>query len=284
MTKFRDALFAAAAIAAAGSALAVSPPAHANVKAGVDAWSVGDYDSATAQWRSAAEAGDADAQFNMAQAYRLGRGVAEDFHQAEVLYLRAAAQGHLKAADNYGLLLFQDGRREQAMPYIRAASERGDPRAQYFLGIALFNGDPVEKDWERAHALLTMAKDAGLPQAGPALSQMDRFISHDEPQTQDSVNQPKLAMPTPLVRRAAAAKPDDNGRWRVQLGAFSVPGNAQRLWTLVSDMPALSGKQRLLVPAGRLTLLQADGFASRSAAQSACTQLKHSGQECIATR
>ena len=100
------------AIAVAGAL--VAPPALADVKAGVDAWANGEFDRAVEEWRSAAARGDADALFNLAQAYRLGRGVPEDLKQAEALYARAAAKGHIKAADNYGLLLFQDGRRELA--------------------------------------------------------------------------------------------------------------------------------------------------------------------------
>ena len=88
----------------AALALALAPAARADVKAGVDAWSAGDYAKAIAEWRGPAAKGDADALFNLAQAYRLGRGVPEDVQQAEALYAKAAAGGHLKAADNYGLL------------------------------------------------------------------------------------------------------------------------------------------------------------------------------------
>ena len=59
----------------AGTVLAVAAPALADVKAGVDAWARGDYAAAVKEWRGPATAGDADAQFNLAQAYRLGRGV-----------------------------------------------------------------------------------------------------------------------------------------------------------------------------------------------------------------
>ena len=62
------------------------------------------------------------------------------------------------------------------MPYITAAAGRGDPRAQYLLGVAHFNGDLAAKDWHRAYALLTLANSAGLPQARAAMNQMDEFI------------------------------------------------------------------------------------------------------------
>ena len=95
--------------------------------------------------------------FNLAQAYKWGRGVPQDFARAELLYAKAAQQGHLAAADNYGLLLFQRGQQAAAMPYIRAASDRGDARAQYLLGLAYFNAEFVGKDWVRAYALESLA-------------------------------------------------------------------------------------------------------------------------------
>ena len=161
---------------AALAAAAFPGPALADVKAGVEAWSRGDYSSAVREWQGPAAVGDPDAMFNLAQAYRLGRGVALDAHRAEALYAKAAAAGHVQAADTYGLMLFQDGQRQAALPYIEDAARRGDPRSQYLLGIAHFNGDLVGRDWVRAYALVTLANSAGLPQAASAVAQMDQQI------------------------------------------------------------------------------------------------------------
>jgi len=60
-------------------------PVLADVKTGVDAWSEGDFTRAVAEWEAPAAAGDADALFNLAQAYRLGRGVAADTARARAL-------------------------------------------------------------------------------------------------------------------------------------------------------------------------------------------------------
>ncbi len=354
----------------------VSVPAHADVKAGVDAWTNGDFATAVREWAGPASEGDPDAQFNMAQAYRLGRGVDTDLAQAEALYAKASAQGHVKAADNYGLLLFQRGAREQAMPYISAAASRGDPRAQYLLGIAHFNGDLVAKDWRRAYALLTLANSAGLPQARGALAQMDEYISLEDRQAaqplaaslkaeadaarsrqlaaadlglgNDAPTGPVVTAPasqsvaarpsgtlrvagtsaasqaagadytlpaqrptviarqaetTPapaLAREVATASPPPaatsrspaattrtasaGGPWKVQLGAFGVPGNAERLWSRLAGRPEVAGHSRLLLKSGKLTRLLADGYATEGAAIAACTSLKRSGQDCLVTR
>lgn len=156
--------------------ISVGTPALADVKAGVDAWGRGDYKTAISEWRGPASKGDPDAQFNLAQAYKLGRGVPQDLSQAENWYKRAADQGHLQANDNYGLILFQNNRRSEAQPYLLQSAARGEPRAQYVLGTGHFNGDFVEKDWIKAYALMTRASAQGLPQATSNLAQMDKYI------------------------------------------------------------------------------------------------------------
>lgn len=163
--------------AALGAAFIVGTPALADTKAGVDAWERGDYATAVAQWRRAADAGDADAQFNLGQAYKLGRGVPIDTAQAEQWFGKAAAKGHVQASDNYGLALFQNGHARDAVPYLEKSAARGEPRAQYILGTMLFNGADIKKDWVRAYALTSRSAQAGLPQAAQSLEQMDGFLS-----------------------------------------------------------------------------------------------------------
>lgn len=312
-------LRACTAMGAAALAFLASPLA-ADVKAGVDAWSAGDYAAAVAEWRGPAANGDADAIFNLAQAYRLGRGVDADVDRARELYAEAASKGHVKAADNYGLLLFQQGEQNTAMPLILAAADRGDPRAQYVLGLAHFNADYAQKDWVRAYALVTLANGAGLPQAATALQQMDNYVPLTQRQQAQSLARqmeaaaaqrrsaelaavdlgtaqtspapvPVPARAAPATVAAAPARPAPQpvsatpaprtGSWRVQLGAFGVAGNADKLWSKLSNNPALRGTRKELVPGGNVTRLLAVGFDSRAAAQGACDQLKRQGQGCI---
>lgn len=176
MRSFRAAAFLALPL------LALSAPALADVKDGVEAWQAGDYPKAVAEWRPLAVSGDADAQFNLGQAYKLGRGVPADLVQAEDWYRRAARQGHLQAEDNLGLILFTANKRDEAMPYIKASADRGEPRAQYVLGTAMFNGDYAGKDWARAYALTKRASDAGLGIASARLAQLDSLIPLDQRQ------------------------------------------------------------------------------------------------------
>lgn len=269
----------AAAIAAA--TLVAATPAAADVRAGVDAWNRRDYATAIREWEQPAAAGDADAMFNLAQAYRLGRGVDADAGRAESLYAKAAALGHQQAADAYGLLLVEEGRSAEAMPYIRDAARRGDPRAQYVLGVSYFNGDGVEQDQVRAYALMTLSHRAGLPQAEAAIAEMDRAIAPEQ-------RQKAAALAVELAGEGAAgaapSAPAAEGAWRVQLGAFSVPENADRLWQRISMRAALAGKQKIVAPQGGLSFLFAGGYASRADAAEACRALRASGQDCLVTR
>jgi len=185
--------------------LAWAASAQADVKAGVDAWTRGEYKRAVEQWRPPAVAGDPDAQFNLGQAYKLGRGVPVDLALAEQWYAKAAAQGHFQAEDNYGLTLFQTGKRSEAVRWLERSSARGEPRAQLVLGTMLFNGDIITKDWVRAYALLTRSSAAGLPQGSATLGQMDQYIAADvrqqgialarqyEEQAQRPPNPPEIA-------------------------------------------------------------------------------------------
>lgn len=327
MSAFRTNISTRLAVAAGLAAAAVSAvPAAADVKSGVDAWSQGDFNRAVTEWQLPAEKGDADAIFNLAQAYRLGRGVPADIGRARELYAEAAKKGHVKAADNFGLLLFQQGEQRSAMPLIKAAADRGDPRAQYIMGLSHFNADYAEKDWVRAYALMTLAQSAGLPQAQGALSQMDQYIPIEQRQQAQvaarsieaeatkrraaelasadlgkrtiapaaapaAVAAPIITRPSTPVRIPAAATPRQvertaarSGKWAVQLGAFGVRANANRLWNKLSGTSALSGTSKVLVPAGKVTRLQAKGFGTRAEAQSACDALKRQGQGCIVAK
>lgn len=168
-------------ITALGATLLASS-AYADTKAGVDAYNAGDYNRAVAEWRPAAIAGDPDAQYNLGQAYKLGRGVTRDLDQALYWYKRAADQSppHQKAQAMYGLLLIQrPGKSAEAMPYVQAAAANGMPLAQFALGVAYNNGDGVPRDNVKAYAYITLASQAGVDQASDALARMDQALPAD---------------------------------------------------------------------------------------------------------
>ena len=191
--------------AAAAAVMAAAPVTAQNVKTGVDAWERGDYKAAVDQWRGPAMAGDADAQYNLAQAYKLGRGVPVDPALAESWFHKAALQGHYQAEDNYGLALFTAGKKAEAAPWLEKSVARGEPRAQLVLGTMLFNGDGVGRDYPRAYALMTRASQQGMKSASETLAQMDQFISPEDRQKGITLAQRYAAIPRPAPQLPGTA-------------------------------------------------------------------------------
>jgi uncharacterized protein len=288
-----------AALAAAGALAAPT------VKAGVEAWQRGDHAEATAIWRNLAEKGDADAAFNLGQAFRLGRGVPADSAQAKRWFEAAANKGHVDAQVSLGLLLFDSGERPIAMNWLKKAALTGEPRALLVVGTAMFNGDGLPQDPVLGYAYVSRAAAQGLAPAKTTLAEMDKILTLDErkrgvakalemakapaDQPKAAADKPKAAAkpapPAPAVASvsgtgAARAAAPARGAWRVQLGAFSTRAAAEGLFKKLSASSALAGRQPHYVPVGKMTRLQAGPFESRGAAAAACAKL--APQACFA--
>ena len=292
-----------------------APLSAQSVKAGIDAWQKADYAAAVAIWRPLAEKGDADAQFNLGQAYRLGRGVPIDIGAAQLWFERAAAKGHLDAQTTLGLLLFQNGNHTGAVRWLKAASDKDEPRAMLVYGTALFNGDGVPQNPVQGYAYITRAAARGLPAAKDTLEQLNRILPLPE-RTKGRALAILMAKdrgdfaakpadkPTPKSAAAkppkpAAAKPPRiaaqpaetpapkpvvqparvaGGSWRIQLGAFSQRSSAEALYRKLSGKAALAGRHAYYIPVGAVTRLQVGPFESKAAAAAACGAL---GQACF---
>ena len=286
------------------------PAAAQSVKAGIEAWQKADYSAAVAIWRPLAEQGDADAQFNLGQAYRLGRGVPIDLGAAQLWFDRAAAKGHVDAQTTLGLLLFQNGNHTGALRWLKAASDKGEPRAMLVYGTALFNGDSVPQDPVQGYAYISRSAAQGLQAAKETLAQLDRILPLDDrkkgtalalamvkPSPAQSSKPPAKAPPRAVLKKPPpaggaihvaerpvppASKPQVRsagpaaGGWRIQLGAFAQRSSAEALFRKLSGK--LGGRQAYYVPVGAVTRLQVGPFESKAAAAAACTAV---GQACF---
>jgi cell division septation protein DedD len=293
----------------ATSAASASPAAAPKtVRDGITAWQNADYASAVAIWRPLAERGDADAAFNLGQAYRLGRGVTVDLAQAQKWLEKSAQAGHLDAQTTLGLLLFDSGSRDSALVWLKKAAERGDPRAMLVYGTALFNGDGVPRNPVMAYAYVSRSAAQGLEPARTTLAEMDKVLPVDVRRRAVEIALQKAAeVPAPGSKPAKAAKPArvaakpavppavkakpvatpsaaapptqvaTAGKWRIQLGAFSKRESAESLYRKFSG--ALAGHRPFYVAAGAVTRLQVGPYPSRAAAAAACASLK--GQACF---
>jgi hypothetical protein len=89
--------------------------------------------AAAEQYRRAAAAGNAWAQYNLGHLYLDGRGVARDWHQAYDYYLRAATQGHERAMNLVGRCC-EHGWGTSVDPAAAAAWYQRSAAAGYFRG------------------------------------------------------------------------------------------------------------------------------------------------------
>jgi TPR repeat protein len=271
------------------------PAAAQTVKSGIDAWQKGDTAGAVAIWRPLAEKGDADAAFNLGQAYRLGKGVPLDLAQAQSWLERAARKGHSDAQATLGLLLFQNGNRVSGMRWLKLAAEAGEPRALLIVGTALYNGDGVPADPVTAYAYVSRAAAQGLAPAQATLADMDEVMPLEQRQkgvalAQSMVGAKKAAPVAPPPSKTASATPaapktpapkapapaakaaaSSGGKWRIQLGAFGQRKSAEALYGKLSGR--LGGRHAYYLPAGAVVRLQAGPYESRSAASAACAAL-----------
>lgn len=291
---------------------AAAPLPAQSVRAGIEAWQRADYASAVAIWRPLAEKGDADAAFNLGQAYRLGRGVQTNLAAAKTWFERSASKGHVDAQTTLGLLLFENGDHKEGLPWLKAAAEQGEARALLVYGTALFNGDGVTQDPVLGYAYVSRSAAQGFAPAKDTLAQLDRIMPladrkkgvalarikarrapppvsrpvKSAPVAAASATNkakapppPAPAKPTavsspPFPARGAAQAQEATGGWRIQLGAFAQRGSAEALYQRVAGKSALAGRRAYYVAAGKVTRLQAGPFASRAAAQAACNALK----------
>lgn len=317
----RPSLIAYAVLAIVLSAPLAAQAGSDSVKAGIDAWGRGDYASAVEIWTPLAARGDADALFNLGQAYRLGRGVERDLARARTFFESAAEDGHLEAQAVLGLTLFNEGQRNDALKWLKRAADRGEPRALLVYGTALYNGEDLPRDPVRAYAFVSRAAAQGLAPAKTTLAELDRILPVEVRRQGVALAQALVAQsrqrsaaatpapsprptpaPTPAPRREAPApKPTPApapapaptpapaasststapSGWRIQLGAFSNPSSIDALYGKVRGIGALSGTRKMLEKAGTVTRLQVGPFSNRAAAERACEAVQASGNACF---
>ena len=112
----------------------------------------------------AAEQGDADAQYQMGQAYdHGGKIVYTDSREAARWYRLAAEQGHADAQFKLGYMhhhgegVAEDGK--EALKWYRMAVEQGNAKAQYGLGMLYHEGFGVHVDHDESRKWFMMAAE-----------------------------------------------------------------------------------------------------------------------------
>ena len=129
-----------------------------------------------AKWKKAAEAGNAEAQQKLGNAYGDGKGVPEDDAQAVTWWRKAAGQGNVKAQTNLGSAYYiGEGVPKDAVSAVawwRKAAEQGEVAAWFNLGLAYDNDDGKLRDAATAMKWYRKAADHGLVDAQNRLGEM----------------------------------------------------------------------------------------------------------------
>jgi TPR repeat protein len=184
--------------------LLCAAPIWADTASGMEAFRNKDYQAAFKEWKAAADAGKAEAQFDLGVLYAQGKGVRRDLTEAAFWYRRAAEQGNAAAAFALGQMYargwgapsneveamrwFQmaaGGAETDPLPsswvavegygmpqdfaqaayWYHAAAMKGHAEAQYALAWLYTSGKGVERDDEQARHWIRASASRGYAPA-----------------------------------------------------------------------------------------------------------------------
>jgi TPR repeat protein len=186
---------------------------------GLDAYTIGDYQTAMKKWTAVVE-GPATAvdplvyietHYAIAMLYWQGQGVPRDFRKSYEWLLKAANLNHAGAQTKLGYL-YTDGVAvprdfNMAFEWYSKAAKQGDIDGQYNLGIFYLNGWGTEQDTTMAKMYLAAASALGDEAAGEALLDL---IPTDEPIDKSRMNSlPRDVETPPLAGANSFAISDD---------------------------------------------------------------------------
>ena len=139
-----------------------------------------------ADLRARAEAGEAQAQYNLGLKYGAYEDGPQDAAEAVRWYRLAAAQGHPQAQFALGVMyangegVSNDG--AEAVRWYRRAAEQGDASAQNNLGVMYTNAEGVPQDNVEVHMWLNLAasRSSGADREG-SVATRDRVAERMTP-------------------------------------------------------------------------------------------------------
>jgi TPR repeat protein len=184
-------------------------PALADTATGLVAFKNKDYQRAYLEWKAAAGAGQAEAQFDLGVLYAKGLGVARDLNEAAAWYRKSAAQGNAEAEFALGQMyslgwgvprdvadairwfdlansvdsdgpptdwltlegfgVEQDA--QQAAYWYRLAADKGHPEAEFNLSRLYASGKGVKRDEEQAGRWVSASASQGY---APAMADLGK--------------------------------------------------------------------------------------------------------------
>lgn len=140
--------------------------AIADLQSALDAVKEQDYFNAYQEFKKLAEAGDRDAQYNLALLYKSGNGVMQNKNTAADWFRKAADQG-LPEAEFQIARAYDKGEGvkqsyEYALLWYRKSAEHGNRWAQSNLGVMYAEGQGVKQDLVLAYVWFNLAASQGV--------------------------------------------------------------------------------------------------------------------------
>ena len=180
--------------------LLFSSSINIDYQTGLDAYAIGDYQTAMKKWTAVVE-GPATAvdplvyvetHYAIAMLYWQGQGVPRDFHKSYEWLLKAANLNHAGAQAKLGYL-YTDGVAvprdfNMAFEWYSKAAKQGDIDGQYNLGIFYLNGWGTEQDTTMAKMYLAAASAQGDEAAEQALVGANSFANNEEANDEEVKN------------------------------------------------------------------------------------------------
>ena len=164
-----------------------------DLQKGLQAYDMGDYETALAQCLPLAEAGDAGAQFCVGRMYGNGFGVGMDDAEALKWYGLAAAEGHPEAQFNLGVMYANgwgvDMNDAEAAKLYRQAAENGWACAQRSLAYVISRGIGTEENRRDAYMWYYIAAELGDTASVSNRDEIADELSQEEVQTAQGLAQ-----------------------------------------------------------------------------------------------
>jgi len=128
-----------------------------------------DYKEAVKWYTKSAEQGDAMAQFNLGNSYSNGEGVTQDYKEAVKWYAKSAEQGDANGQYMFGFCYYNGlgvtEDKKEAVKWYTKSAEQGEVMAQFQLGCAYFSGEGVTQDYKESVKWYTKSADQGFANA-----------------------------------------------------------------------------------------------------------------------
>lgn len=118
-----------------------------------------------------AKAGDADAQYELAEMYYLGSGIPENATQTVIWMSKSAEQGNANAQVVLGVM-YARGKKglsendAESIKWLRKSAEQGNASGQFHLGSRYYTSyltKKIDEDGVKAYVWFSMAKTQGNP-------------------------------------------------------------------------------------------------------------------------